>query len=77
LRIANCPGIGFWQNADIVPSFKNPAIDLSNIIAQNSWLGKFLNIFFGYIDQPSAMQLIVYFSTLTILLIGLKIAKKI
>ena len=70
-------GVGFWQNANIVPSFKNPIIDLSNIISQQSFVGKFLNIFFGYIDQPSAMQLIVYFACLIILIIGLKIAKKV
>ncbi len=70
-------GIGFWQNAEIIPSLKNPAIDLSDIISQQSWLGKILNIFFGYIDQPSGMQLLVYFLTLTILIIGLRIAKKI
>lgn len=70
-------GIGFWQNAEIIPSLKNPAIDLSNIIAQQSFFGKFLNIFFGYIDQPSLMQLIVYFSCLTTLIIGLKIARKV
>jgi high-affinity iron transporter len=70
-------GIGFWQNAQIIPSLKNPAIDLSDIISQQSFLGKFLNIFLGYIDQPSGMQLLVYFSTLSILIIGLKIAKKI
>lgn len=70
-------GIGFWQNANIVPSFKNPAIDLSNVISLQSFFGKFLNIFFGYIDQPSAMQLIVYFASLIILIIGLKIAKKV
>ena len=70
-------GIGFWQNAQIIPSLKNPVIDLSNIISQQSFLGKFLNIFLGYIDQPSGMQLLVYFSTLSILIIGLKIAKKI
>ena len=70
-------GIGFWQNAEIIPSLKNPVIDLSNFISQQSLLGKFLNIFFGYIDQPSGMQLIAYFCTLSILFIGLKIAKKI
>lgn len=70
-------GVGFWQNAEIIPSLKNPAIDLSNIISQQSFFGKFLNIFFGYIDQPSLMQVIVYFSCLTTLIIGLRIAKKV
>lgn len=70
-------GIGFWINAGIVPALMNPAFDLSQILPQQSIVGKILNIFFGYIDQPSLMQLIVYFSTLAALAIGMKIAKKI
>jgi high-affinity iron transporter len=69
-------GIGFWINAEIVPALGSPAIDLSNILSQHSLFGKFLHIFFGYIDQPAGTQLIVYFTTLTILAIGLRIAKK-
>lgn len=69
-------GIGFWINANIVPSLINPAFDASEILSQQSYFGKFLNMFFGYIDQPSGMQLIVYFSSLAILTIGLRIAKK-
>jgi high-affinity iron transporter len=69
-------GIGFWINADIVPALGNPAIDLSGILSQQSFFGKFLHMFFGYIDQPAGTQLIVYFSSLAILILGLKIAKK-
>lgn len=69
-------GIGFWINAGIVPALTNPAFDASEILSQQSYFGKFLNMFFGYIDQPSAMQLIVYFSSLASLIIGLRIAKK-
>jgi len=70
-------GIGFWINAGIVPALINPAIDLSQILPQHSFFGQFLNMFFGYIDQPSLMQIIIYFSTLATLAIGMKIAKKI
>jgi high-affinity iron transporter len=69
-------GIGFWINAQIVPSLANPAFDASEILSQQSYFGKFLHIFFGYIDQPTGSQLIVYFATLAILMMGLKIAKK-
>ncbi|OFW80001.1 MAG: hypothetical protein A2887_06785 [Alphaproteobacteria bacterium RIFCSPLOWO2_01_FULL_40_26] len=69
-------GIGFWINAAIVPALGNPAIDLSEILSQQSLFGKFLHIFFGYIDQPAGAQLIAYFTSLTILAISLKIAKK-
>lgn len=69
-------GTGFWINAGIIPSLGAPAIDLSNTLSQHSLFGKFLHIFFGYIDQPTGSQLIIYFVTLVLLSLGLKIAKK-
>jgi high-affinity iron transporter len=70
-------GIGFWINADIVPAFGNPLFDISGILPQTSILGKFLHIFFGYLDQPAGMQLLVYFVNLAVLFLGLRVAKKI
>ncbi len=69
-------GIGFWINAGITPALGNPAFDSSNILSQQSIFGKFLHVFFGYIDQPCGTQLIAYFFTLTVLIVGLRIAKK-
>lgn len=69
-------GIGFWINAEIVPALANPAFDASRILSQQSVFGKFLHIFFGYIDQPAGAQLIAYFVVLITLIIGLRIAKK-
>lgn len=67
-------GIGFWINAQITPTLGE--FDFSMILSQQSFIGKFLHIFFGYIDQPSGAQLLTYFVTLAALIIGLKIAKK-
>ncbi len=69
-------GIGFWINAEIVPALGNPIFDASHILSQQSYLGKFLQIFFGYNDHPAGAQLITYFVTLATLVLGLKIAKK-
>ncbi len=69
-------GIGFWINAQIVPALANPAFDASQILPQQSFLGKILNIFFGYIDQPAGTQLIAYFVSLGVLILGLRVAKK-
>lgn len=69
-------GIGFWVNAEIIPALGNPIFDLSGILSQTSIFGKFLNIFFGYIDQPSGAQFITYVMTLSVLIVGLRIAKK-
>jgi len=70
-------GIRFWGDAGIVNPIIDPAIDLSEILSQNSFFGKFLHIIFGYIDQPSLAQIITYFTILIGLGIGLQIAKKI
>jgi high-affinity iron transporter len=70
-------GIGFWINAQIVTAFVNPAFDASQILSDQSFVGKILHIFFGYIDKPAGAQLIAYFSTLGVLILGLRIAKKI
>jgi high-affinity iron transporter len=70
-------GIGFWINAGIVPALGDPIFDVSGILSQQSLFGKFLHIFFGYIDQPAGTQLIAYFATLGALILGLRIAKKI
>jgi len=67
-------GIGFWINAQITPTLGE--FDFSMILSQQSFIGKFLHIFFGYIDQPAGAQLLTYFVTLAALIIGLKIAKK-
>ena len=67
-------GIGFWINAQITPTLGE--FDFSMILSQQSFIGKFLHIFFGYIDQPAGAQLLTYFVTLAALIVGLKIAKK-
>ncbi len=67
---------GFWVSADFVPSIVDQVWDSSNILSQKSFFGNFLHIFFGYIDQPSAVQIIAYLTNLTILFFGLKIASK-
>lgn len=69
-------GIAFWINAGLVPSLGNPAFDASFLLSQESLFGKFLHIFFGYIDKPAGSQLIAYFFVLISLVVGLKIAKK-
>lgn len=69
-------GIGFWINAELVPALGNPLFDISGILSETSFLGKFLHIFFGYMDHPAGMQMLVYLANLTVLIIGLKIAKR-
>lgn len=67
---------GFWINADLLPSLGNPIWDSSLILSQDSIFGKFLHIFLGYVDRPAGLQILAYLSNLSILVIGLKLAKK-
>ncbi len=67
---------GFFVNAQIVPALVDPLWDSSAFLSQTEYFGKFLHIFFGYLDRPSAIQAIVYALNLTFLIIGLRLAKK-
>jgi high-affinity iron transporter len=69
-------GTGFLVNAEIVPTLGNPVFDISGILSQESFLGKFFNIFFGYIDRPFGSQLMAYLGTLAFLAAGINLAKK-
>lgn len=64
---------GFFVNAGIISAIKSPAFDISNILSQQSFVGKILHIFFGYVDRPTGLDLIVYFLALAILFTGLKL----
>lgn len=67
---------GFFVNADIVPSIIDQAWDSSRFISQKSIFGNFLNIFIGYIEKPSLIQILAYLANLTILIFGLRIFSK-
>jgi high-affinity iron transporter len=67
---------GFWINADLVPALADPLWDTSSILPQTEMFGKFLHIFFGYIDHPAGMQVIAYSFSLLFLTIGLHLTKK-
>lgn len=60
-------GVGLWVNAEILPAFGNPIFDLSWLLCQENLFGKFMHIFFGYIDKPSGMQLLVYLGNVSLL----------
>ena len=64
--------IGFFINADLLPALMDPAFDLSNILPQTSYVGTFLNIFFGYLDAPTLSQLLAYFLVIFGLVFGIK-----
>ena len=46
------------QAAEYIPYFKAPLFDISNILSNSSWLGKFLGILVGYDAMPSLLQVV-------------------
>lgn len=64
--------IGFFINAEILPALIDPIFDLSNILPQKSYVGQFLNIFLGYIESPTLMQLLTYIALISGLIYKIK-----
>jgi high-affinity iron transporter len=59
--------IAFLQQADILTALDQTVWDTSWILSDSSYLGRALHTLIGYVDQPTAMQLIVYTATLTVI----------
>ncbi len=72
LLIFLCAGLvasslGYLASAGVVGEIKYQMWDSSFLIADDGFMGTFLNIIIGYVSRPSALQLIGYVSTLIIL----------
>jgi high-affinity iron transporter len=65
--------IAFLQQADIITAFDQTVWDTSWILSEGSWLGRALHTLIGYVDQPTAMQLIAYAATLAVITVLMKI----
>lgn len=67
---------GMWTSSGILSPIIEELWDSSEIISQASVFGQILNIFTGYIEKPSAIQIIAYLTNLIIIISGLNIYKK-
>ena len=65
--------IAFLQQADILTAFDQTVWDTSWILSDESLLGRALHTLIGYVDQPTAMQLIVYAATLAVIAVLMKL----
>jgi high-affinity iron transporter len=65
--------IAFLQQADILTALDQTVWDTSWILSNSSYLGSALHTLIGYVDQPTAMQLIVYAATLTVMAVLMKL----
>ena len=56
--------IAFLQQAGILAALDETVWDTSWLLSDSSFLGRALHTLIGYVDQPSAMQLVIYAATL-------------
>ncbi|MFY9838524.1 MAG: FTR1 family protein [Xanthobacteraceae bacterium] len=65
--------IAFLEQANIVTALDQTAWDTSWILSDSSFLGRALHTLIGYVDQPTAMQVVVYAMTLFIILLLMRL----
>ncbi len=65
--------IAFLEQANILTTLDETVWDTSWILSDSSYLGRALHTLVGYVDQPTAMQLIVYAATLAVIVLLMKI----
>lgn len=65
--------IAFLQQAAIITALDETVWDTSWLLSDSSFLGRALHTLIGYVDQPTAMQLIVYAATLATIVVLMKL----
>jgi len=65
--------IAFLEQANIVTTLDQTVWDTSWILSDSSFLGRALHTLIGYVDQPTAMQVVVYAMTLFIILMLMRL----
>jgi high-affinity iron transporter len=65
--------IAFLEQANIVTALDETVWDTSWILSDSSFLGRALHTLIGYVDQPTAMQLVVYLATLGTIVVLMKL----
>lgn len=65
--------IAFLEQANLFTALDQTVWDTSWILSDSSYLGRALHTLIGYVDQPTAMQLIVYLATLATIAVLMKL----
>jgi len=65
---------GFLQQAWIVTALSQPVWDTSGVLPDSSLFGRVLHTLIGYVDQPTALQVVVYVATLASIFIATRLA---
>ncbi len=65
--------IAFLEQAGLLTALGQPVWDTSWILSDESILGRALHTLIGYVDQPTAMQLVAYTATLAVIAVLMKL----
>ena len=65
--------IAFLEQAGLLTAWGQPVWDTSWILSDESILGRALHTLIGYVDQPTAMQLVAYTATLAVIAVLMKL----
>jgi high-affinity iron transporter len=65
--------IAFLEQANILTALDETVWDTSWILSDSSFLGRALHTLIGYVDQPTAMQVVVYAATLAAIIVLMKL----
>jgi high-affinity iron transporter len=65
--------IAFLEQADVLTALDQTVWDTSWILRDGSFVGRALHTLIGYVDQPTAMQVIVYAATLAIIALLMRV----
>jgi high-affinity iron transporter len=65
--------IAFLEQANILTALDETVWNTSWILSDGSYLGRALHTLIGYVDRPTAMQLIVYLATLGVIMVLMKV----
>ena len=65
--------IAFLEQAGLLTARDQTVWDTSWILSDASYLGRALHTLIGYVDQPTAMQLVVYAATLAVIALLMKL----
>src|SRR5215469_9648243 len=65
--------IAFLEQANILTALDQTVWDTSWLLRDSSFLGRALHTLVGYVDQPTAMQVVVYALTLSVIVILMKL----
>jgi high-affinity iron transporter len=65
--------IAFLEQANIVTALDQTLWDTSWLLRDSSFVGRALHTLIGYVDQPTAMQVVVYALTLSVIAVLMKV----